>query len=182
MQLEAKKSGYEQKAVSLAEYCRYLIEIAKARGLKPEECPTIARFVEVVRLEKEINFPQAELERNAFIKDLSRLLDENGVKELLAKSQEFKAKKITPQEYYFFLKARGEQKFDLQRDYPLLYSYITYVTLSRDVNAGDILKELNTTEDKIKEACFTNNEQKRLAEISKSIRILTKILNLELTP
>ncbi len=181
-QLEDKKQKYEDKTLALAEYCQYLKGMAQNKGLNLESYPHITAFSEVARLEKEIDFKQAESERNTFIKDLANLLDENRVKELIAKSQDFKAKKLTSQEYYSFLKAIGEEKLDLANNYPQLDAYITYINLSKDINAPDLIKEISSIEGKIKEACFVNAEQRRLDEVFQSVQILTRILNLELTP
>jgi len=182
MLLEKKKSGYEDKAITLAEYCQYLKGIAQKKGLGLQEYPQLSAFSETARLEKEIDFKQAESQRDVFIKDLARLLDERGVQNLILMTQGFKAKMIAAGEYYSFLKAAGEQKLGLRRNYPHLNSYIQYVTVSKEVNAAELLKEVNIVEEKIKEACLTNPGQRRLAEISKSLQILTKVLNLELTP
>jgi hypothetical protein len=181
-QLEKKSSDYAAKTFSLAEYCQYLKGMADTKGLNLKDYPHLTAFSETARLEKEIDFQQAELQRNTFIKDLANLLDEAQVKELINKSQEFKAKKLTSQEYYSFLQATGEKKLDLEHNYPQLHAYITYITVSKDINAPDLLKEVTAIEEKIKETCFVNNDQKKLNEISKSLQILTRILNLELTP
>ena len=181
-ELEKKSSDYTDKSVSLAEYCQYLKGMADTKGLNLKDYPHLTAFSETARLEKEIDFQQAELQRNTFIKDLANLLDEAQVKELINKSQEFKAKKLSSQEYYSFLQAIGEKKLDLQHNYPQLHAYITYIMVSKDINAPDLLKEVTAIEEKIKEACFVNSEQRKLNEISNSLQILSKILNLELTP
>ncbi len=179
---EEKKSGYEGKAISLTEYCQYLSGMANKKRLGLEDYPHLAAFSETASLEKEINFQQAETQRNVFIKDLAGLLDERGAQNLILMTQGFKAKMVTPERYYSFLKTTGEEKLDLRRKYPQLYAYIKYVTVSKEVNAAELLKEVNAIEEKIKDASLTNAGQIRLAEIDKSLQILTKILNLELTP
>jgi len=181
-QLEKKSSDYKDKVISLAEYCQYLEEAAGKKGLNLNDYPHLIAFSQTARLEKEIDFQQAETQRNAFIKDLAVLLDEQGVKELINMSQEFKSKRITSQEYYSFLKAAARQRLDLEQNYPYLNSYITYISISKDIDAEDLLEEVSSVENSIKQACFVNTEQRRLNEISKSLQILTRFLNLELTP
>ncbi len=180
--LEDKKKRYDDKAAPLAEYCQYLKGMAQNKGLNLQDYPHISAFSETARLEKEIDFQQAESERNAFIKELAGLLDENSVQELIKKSQDFKAKSINPQEYYSFLKASAEGKLDLEKNYPALASYITYINISKDINAPTLIKEITGLEAKIKEACFSNAEERKLDEISQALAILKRILNLELTP
>jgi len=181
-ELEKKNSAYEDKTISLVEYCGYLNEMAGRKSLELKDYPHLAAFSEIALLEKEIDFKVAELQRNTFIKDLAKLLDEKGVQELINKTQEFKAKKIPQEEYYSFLKARGEQKLELESNYPQLDAYIKYVTVSRKVNAAILLKEVSAIEEEIIDGCLVNNDQRKLNEISKSLQILTKSLNLELTP
>jgi hypothetical protein len=181
-ELEQKKSGYKDKTISLVEYCRYLNEMGKKKRLGLYNYPYLTAFSQTAQLEKEIDFKAAESQRDAFIKDLAKLLDERGVQNLILMTQGFKAKIVTAEKYYSFLKATGEEKLDLRRKYPQLDAYIKYVTISKDVNAAELLKEVSVIEEKIKEACFTNADQRRLNEIAKTIQILSKILNLELTP
>ncbi len=181
-ELEKKNSAYEGKTISLVEYCGYLNEMAGRKSLELKDYSHLAAFSEIARIEKEIDFNAAELQRNTFIRDLAKLLDEKGAQELINKTREFKAKKIPQEEYYSFLKARGEQKLELESNYPQLGAYIKYVTVSKKVNAAILLKEVSAIEEKIIDACLVNNDQRRLNEISESLQILTKILNLELTP
>lgn len=180
-ELEEQKGKYENKTLGLAEYCRYLKETAAKAGLNVNSWRNLSAFSESARLEKAIDFKQAELERNAFVKDLAKLLDENTVKDLLNKSQDFKAGKITPLQYYSFLTFISLDKLQL-KSYPHLESYIRYINLSNAINTQDILNEMSSIEERISEVLFTNDDQKQLAQISKSLALLSDILNLELTP
>lgn len=181
-QLEEKKKSYEDKVIPLAEYCQYLKALAEKKGLNLEEFANITGFSETAKLEKEIDFKQAELERNALLKELATVLDEKGIKELISKSQEFKSVKIPAQEYYSFLKNASAQKINLQEKFPQLNSYIRYITISKHVSPAYLLKELNLIEDKIKDILLITDEQRKIDEVSKSIEILKRALNLELTP
>jgi len=179
---EEQKKKYQEKALSLAEYCQYLKEAAGAKGLRLNDYPQLTSFVEVARLEKGIDFKEAESQRNAFIQELASLLDADGVKGLTEKSREFKAGKIAPQEYYSFLKSSAKEKIELKQHYPQLEGYINYLVVSKDIDTKDLLGEIGSLEERIREASLTNDDERRLAGISKSIEILGKILNLELTP
>lgn len=181
-ELEEKKNNYEAKTLSLLDYCQYLKTIAEKKGLDSQDYSHISAFSETAFLEKEIDFKQAETERNAFIKELAGFLEENVLKELVNKSQDFKANKLTPQEYYAYLKEISGQKLDLAKNYPHLNSYIRYLTVSKEVDAAELLKEVAGIEEKVKEACFITTDQRRLNETAKSVNILTQLLNLELIP
>lgn len=180
--LEQMQKRYEDKSVSLNEYCQFLKEAAVSKGLNPEIYPQVSTFAEVSRLEKEIDFPTAEAQRNSFIKALAGQIDQAELKELIARSEEFKAKKIAPSDYYSYLEYKAKDRIDIARDYPQLKAYIDYINLSKGIKAEGLVKEIAGLEDKIKETYFTDEKQKELDNISRYVRILTRILNLELTP
>jgi hypothetical protein len=182
MQLEEKKSKYEAKTISLVEYCLYLGDLANKSKVNIEDYPHLTAFCKVALLEKEIDFQQAESQRGAYIKELAGFSDEKGVQNLIQVTRDFKVKTITPEKYYSFLRDAGEGKIDLKLKYPQLYAYIEYTTISKDAEAAGILKEVSAIEDKIKEVSLGSADQKQFTEISKSLEILTKALNLELAP
>lgn len=181
-ELEEKKIDYEEKVLSLVEYCQYLKKTAERESLDLRQYDNFIAFTESARLEKEIDFSQAELERNVFVKELAKLLSEYEVRELIDKTKEVKEGVIEPCEYYSFLKGRARNRMDIDRDYPQLNSYIEYIVLSKDINAAELLGELGLLEDEIENALFVENDEKRLSEISKSLSILGKFLKLELPP
>jgi hypothetical protein len=181
-EFEGKRADYDQKTLTLAEYCSYLKAAADKKSLDLKEQPHLSAFVESARLEKELDFKQAEIERNIFIKELAKLLDENGVKGLISKTQEFKEQKITARDYYSYLKDKAQNKVDLERNYPQLNTYIYYIKVSKDINAIDLLKEVSVLEDKIREALFVNTDERQLSRISKALEVLSGFLKLDLTP
>ncbi len=180
-QLEEKKSKYKENAFSLADYSQYLTEIIINKGMKLKAYPQISKFCRTVRLEKDIDFQLAEQERNTFVKDIAGLLDEAGVNELINMTKEFKEKNISAQEYYTFLKFISEEKVDL-KSYPHLNNYVDYLTLSKDIEAKSLLEEISQAEKALFEAYLTNNEQRELRDIDKALKIISRMLNLELTP
>lgn len=179
---EKKKNDYEEKKISLVEYSRYLVEIAGKKQLSSKNYPYLSAFSEVARLEKELDFEEAQKQRNAFIKALAVLLDEKGVKELLERSQKFKTGEIGQREYYSYLVEAAENKVDIKKDYPALHSFMVYTDKSKGLNARVLLEEINLTEEKIKEKIFSNNEEKQLNQVTNHVRILISLLNLEMTP
>lgn len=181
--LESAKKNYEDKTLSLGEYCGYLKNIAANKGFDLKSYPFLSTFAELSRLEKEVDFKEAESQRNEFIKSLASLLNEKQVKTVIDKSQDFKAGKINPGEYYSFLKELAtKKKINLEQKYPQLSAYIRYINENKKIDVALLLKEVGSLEEKIKEALFTNADQKKLFEISKSLNVLKGIVSLELTP
>ncbi|MDD5465791.1 MAG: hypothetical protein PHP73_05580 [Candidatus Omnitrophica bacterium] len=181
--LESAKKNYEDKTLSLGEYCGYLKNIAINKGFDLQSYPFLSVFAELARLEKEVDFKQAEAQRNEFIKSLGSLLNEKQVKAVVDKSQDFKAGKINPGEYYSFLKdLAAKKRINLEQNYPQLGAYIRYINENKKIDVAQLLKEVGSLEEKIKEALFANADQKRLYEISKALNVLKGVVSLELTP
>ncbi|MFC1658664.1 hypothetical protein ACFL1D_04665 [Candidatus Omnitrophota bacterium] len=181
-QLDEKSNSYKDKGISLSEYCQFLKEMAYRKGLSIWEYPNLVAFSSTAYLETEIDFQQAELQRNAFIKDMARFLDKEGLKELIDKSQEFKSGDMPQKEYYTFLKGVAEHKIDLEQFYPQFNSYIRYISQSKDIDTKELLREVGVIEGNLGELCMVNSDQKRLKKILKSMEILVEILNVELPP
>jgi hypothetical protein len=178
---EEQKKKYEDKSLPLSEYCQFLGDLAASKNVDLGGYIRFSSFVTVARLEKGIDYKKVELERNNFIKDLAGLLDENGAKNLISMTEAFKAKVASQEQYYSFLKRTAEGKLNINK-YPQFGAYIDYLAASQNVDVAVLLEELGAVENKIQEACLSNADQKKLAEIEKSIQILGKILNLELVP
>jgi riboflavin biosynthesis pyrimidine reductase len=179
---EQVKTKYENKEITLADYVGHIKQTAERIEVKTQEYPHFEAFAKSAQLEKEIDFKQAEAERGIFIKELAKLLDEGEVKELIAQTQNFKAKKISPVEYYEFLKTKAENKIDLKQAYPQLDAYLAYTQLGNQVKPEDLIKETNELEKEIRKNIFVNNDEKNLSLISDSLGMLDRFLKLDLTP
>jgi len=182
LKIKIEKTDYEDKILTLTEYCGYLKGVADKKGVALKAFPHLATFVESARLEKTLDFKAAEGERNSFIRELGKLLDEKNLQELLVKSQDYKAGKIKSPEYYTYLSSLANHRIDIKTNYPQLTSYIDYVTGGKDLDAKDLLKEIPLAEDKIIEVLAVTGDEKRFVEISKSLGLLTKYFKLDLTP
>lgn len=181
-ELEAKMQAYENKSLTLSEYCRYLDEQAMNQRLKFEEYSNISAFASTAGFEKDVDFKQAEAERGALIKELGGLLEAKDIEGLIEKSQAFKDAKIGQYEYYSFLKDISQPKIELKKKYPQLNSYIRYIKVSRDIDTADILKEVSSVSEKLRQAYCVKPQERKLSDIAKGLRILEMVLNLELTP
>ncbi|MGE5308201.1 MAG: hypothetical protein ACM3OC_03880 [Deltaproteobacteria bacterium] len=180
-EFRAKKGDYENKKITLAEYCTYLKN--KANVQSEEEFPNLVPFCQTSETEKGLDFKEAEAQRNQFIKDLAQKLQDREVKALVEKTRQFKEGGIEPRDYYRFLEALAERKsFPLKQSYPQLSSYITYIKSSRQVNAQELLKEIQLLEDLVKKDMLVSEDDRQLDEISTSIDLFEKFLKLDMTP
>jgi len=179
---EKEKNRYQSKEMSLVEYASYIKEKAGQKELGIEEYSNIDAFVKSAQLEKEIDFKEAEAQRSLFIKELTKALTEPEIKELIARTQEYKAQKISNIEYYSFLKSKAEGRIDIKESFPQINSYMLYIELGSQVKPEVLIKDMSLIENKIKEALISNDSEKELCRISDSLDTLESFLKLDLTP
>lgn len=177
---EAKKAEYVQKTIKLAEYLPYLQSVA-GENFKLDDFPQLQSFQNSISLEKTLDFKQAESQRNIFIKEISKKVDQAAVKDLISQTQALKDRKIGAHEYYGFLRKIADGKIDIGRDYPALDGYMKYLAGARKVNPEALINEIGSLEDSIRETLFGTNDERQLYKIARGVDILTRFLNLDLT-
>ncbi len=177
---EAKKAEYVQKTIKLAEYLPYLLSFSGV-GSSLDDFPQVKSFQSSISLEKTLDFKQAESQRNVFIKELSKKIDQAAVKELISQTQAFKDRKIGSHEYYGFLQKLAEGKIDIGREYSDLDAYIRYLASAKKVNPEALIKEIGSLEDRIRETLFGTNDERQLYKIARAVDILARFLKLDLT-
>lgn len=182
LRMDSQKSAFADKTLPLAEYCIYLTDAAGKKDIALDEYKQLSSFRESLALEKTIDFKQAEAQRGAFIKDLAQKMQGALIKELIAKTADFKDKKISAQEYYEFLRTAAQDRLDLKEQYPQFDAYMRYVALGRDIDAEKLLKEISRAEDRLSESLFVSNDERHLSGISDSLGTLRQFLRLDLTP
>jgi len=179
---EEEEAKYDNKGMALADYAAYIKERADNLDLKIEDYPQFSAFLKSSRLEKELDFKEAERQRGIFIKDLATKMTEPEVKELIARSQEFKAQKISGAEYYAFLKDKAEGKIDLAQSYPQMAAYMIYTDSGSRIKPEALLKDIDRIKSGIKEALFSGDDDRQLSRISGALSTLERFLKLDLTP
>ncbi|MFA6383870.1 MAG: hypothetical protein WCY10_00705 [Candidatus Omnitrophota bacterium] len=182
LRLEEKKKALDQKTMSLAEYCAYLSQVASGKGIPVDAYPQLRAFQESLAFEKTIDFKQADAQRAAVIKDLAKKLEGAAVKQLIAKTQDLKDKKMSPADYYDFLQSQVKDKIDLKKEYPQFEAYMRYVSSGRLIKAEELIQEISLLESAARESLFVNNDERRLSAIARSLDIIIRFLQLDLTP
>ncbi len=179
LQLEEKVNVRE---LFLSDKSAYLSDIARKKGIDLGAYPQVAAFLDSSEAEKKIDFNLAEQQRAAFIKEIAKKLDDAAVKQLISQTQSFKDKKISPAEFYGFLRKIAQDKIDLKKSYPQFESYMRYIISGKKIDAEKLVKEVAALEEAVRESMFLNNDERRLVDISKKMDMLERFLRLDLTP
>jgi len=180
--LEANSKAYEKQSLSLTDYCLYLRDLAENKDCDLSGYFHFNAFLNSVLLEKELDFSKAETERNLFIRDLAKILSKSGVQDLIAKTKQFKTGALADLDYYSYLETTAENKLDLNTEYPQLHSYISYLSLSRDIDVPSLVKELSGIKDRVQILLMTTQEQRKLNSVNKNMNVLRKFLSIALPP
>ncbi|MBN1405571.1 MAG: hypothetical protein JW946_03545 [Candidatus Omnitrophica bacterium] len=192
-------SKYKDKAISLADY---LSVIASPEGAKQSQYPNVSAFLSLAKEEKQINFTKAQNERDALMKELSGVLKEEALKELLEKSIAFKLGKITDREFYGYLSVIA-RKTDLSRaksregltkqsqdglatgsaisNYKELSAYIDYLNALVKIDYLKLFDEIEALEEETAAALCKNDAQLKLYQYAKAAGLLLDLYDLKLT-
>jgi hypothetical protein len=180
--LEMREVEVQAGRVPLAKHYQELAEQAKKLKVEVTEgsYPNLLRFLNASRLEAELDFKKVEMERTRFLESLTRALPKPQMDQLLKQSLELKQGLITPATFYGHLKAhlRPEQA----QEYPVLANYIEYLALFEGIDHSALITEVGNLSDRIKQAHFKTEEQRKLAQVAKDQEVLGDLLELKLTP
>ncbi|MCM8781613.1 MAG: hypothetical protein NC828_00945 [Candidatus Omnitrophica bacterium] len=181
-ELDGKRNGFKEGKVNLNDYGIYLGSIAKAKRIDLSIYQNYKNLISSIELEKIIDFTAADRERADVIDILSKSLKEDELNKLLSRSIDFKAGKLTQVQYHTYLKdSMANAKIDIDK-FPNLERYIRYIILYESIDSASLFKELRLIEDRIEQTFITNEDQRRLAKISKDLGLLIELINLKLIP
>jgi len=182
LELEEKRAEYNDEEITLAEFYRHLARLAGKEHLDISDFSSFNRFVKIVELEKQIDFAKVEKQRAALIEKLSKILKKDKLTPLVTKSLEFRLNKVSPAEYHTYLKKAAEEAGISLKDYPDLSTYVEYIKSHEEINTNILFKEADLLEKNLKQALIKNEEQKKLHNLSMTLKILDNFLNLKLIP
>jgi hypothetical protein len=135
-----------------------------------------------VEFEKNIDFAEVEKERAGAIELLSKKLNQKDLDELLAKSVDFKAGKISQGQYHAYLKDLMDKAKLKMTGYPNLERYVKYVTMYEKIDSTALFKEMKALQSALEQSLASNEEQRRLLAIEKNLELLIEFISLKLTP
>ncbi|MFA6321208.1 MAG: hypothetical protein WCY36_05050, partial [Candidatus Omnitrophota bacterium] len=178
---DTKYSQHKDGTIEFKDYLAYLLQTAKEKLIDIKASTNIYLLSQTLSEEENVDFEKANNQRDELIDSLQKKLSKKSLDELVLKTVEFKSEKISQKDFYAYLTNKSDYiGIDLS-NYPELQKYIVYISMYNSINKTSIMAELETLEDKIKEAMYRNNEQRDLNKLSKNLAILKNIFNITLT-
>ena len=171
------KNGVQMK---FNDYWDYFSGMASAKGIDLSKYPDILKLSQAMTLEKEIDFKKAGLERDTLIELLTKKLPSAELEKLILKVLEFKQNHITPAEFCYSL-SRFAQTAGLDSAlYKNMILYARYVTAFENIDLIAIFEELESFENELKEKLFVNDDERTLSKLSRSVSVLSDLLDTSL--
>ncbi|MDD5439977.1 MAG: hypothetical protein PHS37_07310, partial [Candidatus Omnitrophica bacterium] len=178
---DTKVEEYKDKKITLSDYAKYLSVQLKRHNLDLKNYENFAKLVYTLVYEDKIDFEIVNQERTNLIDKLSKDLKEDKLKELVGKSVEFKAGKVSTAEYYMYLQKVAEgQEVDLAKDYPNLANYVIYTRLYEKIDNERLFDELDSIKESVQGLLCANEDQKTLALLWENVNVLLGLINIKL--
>ena len=181
LEFDTYYARYKENKISFKEYMTYLIMAAQKKFIDIKSFSNIYILSQTLRDEDEINFKKANNEKDEVVDRLKKVLSRNELEDLIGKVGQLKAERISQADFYAYLVKKAKSiKLDISA-YLELQKYIIYISMYSAVDRTKITKEMNTMEDKIREALCENDTQRELGILSKNIVLTKNIFNISIT-
>lgn len=173
--------AYKAGNLDFRSYLAFLIERARQHAIPLASFPNLFLIQQSLDMESSINFKKASNERDALVDKLSKTLSKNAMEELVLKTVEFKAERLSRENFYSYLIKKAKSINLSVNDYPELQKYIAYVSSYGAADRSKLAREIASLEERIKELLYANDDQRRLAGLSKNLALLKNIFDISLT-
>jgi len=189
-QMMEMRDKWDNNAVTFAEYCSYIDQVARENGLgekgadrfmDPKAYPNFTKVLEAIQIEKKIDIKKIETERTACVDQIQKKMVKEELAELVRQSINFRVGKATSEMFYAYLRDTAAAKqIDLAK-FPNLTGYMDIVALNSAVKAGELFEEVDRIEQEIKEKMLAGSDEKQLDRTMKEVRLMKNLIDLRLS-
>lgn len=179
--VDAVYTKYKAGEMEFQDYVDFLVEQAHKEKIDIDEYPNFSLLVKSMSKEKYIDFKKANCERADLMEELKKGLSKNEARELVIKTIDFKTKKISRKDFYNYLLEKGVVLGLDIRQFPQLTGYVEYVSIFESADRLKVMFEIDALEHRIEENLCSNEEQRKLVDLSRSLTLTRNIFNFTLT-
>ncbi|MBD3380282.1 MAG: protein kinase [Candidatus Omnitrophica bacterium] len=172
---------YKEREIDLKKYLAFVYEKAALLDVDTGPYRNTGLLVKAMDREDRIDFERANSQRDELIELLKRRLSRNEIRGLVAKTVDFKTKRISRKDFYRYLLARGTEAGLDMSGFAQLSDYVEYVSIFEGADKFLVMSEVEELTDKIKYTLCENAGQRRLVDISKILILTESIFELTLT-
>lgn len=181
MKLDSAYNAYKSGKMDFRAYLELMVLKAGETGVSLEDFRDVKLLAMSMEQEGKVDFKKANAERDALVEELRSGLSMNEMRELIAKTVDFKAAKISRKDFYGYLFKKARALGVNMDHYAALSAYFEYINLYESVNRSGVMKEMDDLDSAIRERLFKNDAQRELSELSRNLALLNNIFNITLT-
>ena len=181
-QLEGSREAFERGELGLGDYANTLATLAGPQVVSEEAYPNLYRFLEVRRLEGDIDLSRVPAEQQALIAQLSRSVDEEKLERLVAQAIEMKSGQVTRAEFYTSLEELATTSHIDLEQFQNLSRYSYYVKHSAQIEPPRLAEELDELAAHLRAQLASTLESRHLTTIMEQLELMEKLLELRLSP
>jgi hypothetical protein len=173
-------NSFKTKKMEFREYFEFLTDSASAHNVDIKKFKNLSLLKDAMDKEEAIDFDRANDERDILIGELKERISRADLRKIVSMTVDFKTKKITPKAFYIHLLSKAKRaRIDTGR-FPMMTSYLDYVSTFEEVDRFKIMGELDELEAAIKEDIFRNETQRDLNRLSRNSVITKNIFDIQL--
>lgn len=172
---------YELKKISFDEYAISVFKLLEKHNLRRMNYPMFYDLQKVIELEKKVDFQKADTERTRLIMDLTQTIkDKKDISDLVEKSLNFRKGLVSAAEFVSFLKDLAFKMKINMVYYPNFNAYSDYIIRYEQVANEKLFDELAQIGNDLKNALYTDEDQKKLDILYKNLDVLIKMVDLKM--
>lgn len=173
--------SYKSGHIEFREYLGSVLARAKELKVDLSSFRNLELLDKSMSMEGGIDFKKANRERDELVQELQGSLSKNELRELVAKSVEFKAARLNRKDFYSYILKKAAAVGLNGNKHQALTSYIDYITAYESVDRARIMPELSGLERDIRVKLYKNDDQRRLDKLSKNLALTNNIFGITLT-
>jgi len=180
-ELDRKVAEYDADKIKFVEFCAYLKTRAAKKRLNMALYENFSLLMKALDIEKGVDFKKVDSERSAIINELEKKLSQDQLSELFMKSLSYRTKKMKSGAYYTYLRGLAEKARVKLSKFKNFNLYVDYISTYSNIDNPSLFRELKALQEDIKEALYTNDDQRTLNRLSRHIRIVDDLVNISLS-
>lgn len=171
----SKRQAYLSEKLSMMDYLSVIADFDSALLNQP------GLFLEASKLEKELDLPLVEKERQWFLKEINEKWSTQELEELLEMGRAINLGEISESEFYRHLQRIAvRHRMDLSKT-PHLNKYISYVLLSEKIDPSQLFTQIVELEHDVIKIISKNENDTRLIQESIFLALVHKLIHFSLT-
>jgi hypothetical protein len=180
--LELKRSGLlkTRNGANFSQRWMTLKRLAGEAGVDPSEYGSVLALATAVEAGKEVNYEAAGEERGALLDELTKASREKELEELLQHAVHFRMGRISQGAFTSYLLDRARAHGIAAGTYPRLEEAGAYFSAYEKIDFESVRRESKELETKVREALYTNDEERRVHELAETAQLLRDLFEVRL--